>query len=354
MTLFDSELPPRPRRVRRRRARRAMVASGLSTVLAVAVVIGGVYLVQHPQPIIDQVTVWQFEPSQEIEAHVERLGLTDHGRFLYYASNPQIEPTETFARSCPAHEGEDGFGILGCYRPAEKTIFLYDVTDERLDGTEEITAAHEMLHAAWDRMGEDERTHLGELLEAEFAKHSDDEQFTERMSIYERIEPGEHANELHSIIGTEVAEISPELEEYYAKYFIDRSTVTALHAAANAVFVELKQQTDNLIADMDALRAEIESDYARYTRGYDQLNRDVGDFNQRNQASNAEEFRALEQERAQLLARQSELDSLFASIQTRSDQFEAMMDQLEGLNAMRAELQRGLNIGGEVSSQDAG
>src|SRR5690554_1282125 len=176
-----------------------MVASGFSTVLAIAVVGGGIYLVQHPQPIIDQVTVWQYEPTPAVQEHVERLGLTDHGRFLYYASKPSIESSTAFADNCPAHEGEGGFGILGCYRPANKTIFLYDVTDERLNGTEEITAAHEMLHAAWDRLGADERANLGGLLEVEYEKLSNNTAFSERMAIYARIEPGEHANELHSI-----------------------------------------------------------------------------------------------------------------------------------------------------------
>ena len=331
-----------------------MVASSLSTVLAVAVVFGGVYLVQHPQPIIDQVTVWQYEPTPVVEGHVERLQLTEHGKFLYYASQPSILSSEQFSVSCPAHEGEEGFGILGCYLPADKTIFLYDVTDERLDGTEEVTAAHEMLHAAWDRMSTDERSRLGELLEAEYANHSDDPVFAERMAIYARIEPGEHANELHSIIGTEVAQISPELEEYYASYFTDRSIVTSLHAAASEVFVQLKARTDELVAAMDALRLEIEGDYARYSKGYDDLNRDVNDFNSRNRATSPEEFRELERERQALVARRAELDSLYASIAERSARFEAMMAELEGLNQVSADLQRGLNIGGEVGGEVAG
>lgn len=331
-----------------------MVASGLSTLLAVAVVSGGVYLVQHPQPIVDQVTVWQYEPGPAVQAHVERLGLTEHGEFLYYASKPSVESSMDFAESCPAHEGEDGFGILGCYVPSDKTIYLYDVTDERLDGTEEITAAHEMLHAAWDRIGPDERSKLSALLEAEYAKHSSDAAFAERMAIYARIEPGEHANELHSILGTEVAELGTELEEYYAQYFTDRQAVTSLHAAANAVFVELQAQTDELVAAMDALRAEIEADYARYTAGTDALNGDVESFNSRAQANSSEEFRQLQAEREELIRRKAELDSLYASIQERSDRFDAMMIELEGLNAVSADLQRGLNIGGEASVEDAG
>jgi hypothetical protein len=331
-----------------------MVASGLSTLLAIAVVFGGIYLVQHPQPIIDQVTVWQYEPSPVVQAHVERLGLTEHGEFLYYASRPSIQSSPAFADSCPAHEGEEGFGILGCYVRADKTIYVYDVTDERLDGTEEITAAHEMLHAAWDRLGGDERAKMTSLLEAEYEKHSSDAAFSDRMAVYARIEPGEHANELHSILGTEVAELGTELEEYYARYFQDRAAVTSLHASANAVFVKLTARTDELVAGMDALRAEIEADYARYTSGIESLNRDVENFNARSRATGPEEFKRLQAERDELLQRQSNLDNLYASVQERSAVFDDMMVELEGLNSLRADLQRGLNIGGEVAVEDAG
>lgn len=351
MTLFESEpLPP----VRRASRKSALVWSILSTALAIAVVSGGVYLVQHPQPILDQVTVWQFEPPAAIESHVDRLKLTDHGRFLYYASEPGIKSASAFSEVCPNDEDEASFGILGCYLPRDKSIHLFDVVDERLDGTEEVTAAHELLHAAWDRMSADERAELERLIEAEAATLSDDLEFQDRMEYYSRTEPGERANELHSIIGTEVAELGSELEKYYAKYFIDRTIVTDLHAAANAVFVDLKERTEALVASMDALRIEIEADYTRYTAGYDQLNRDISGFNSRAQAGDFESPTQFEQERAALNRRQANLDALFATITERSNQFETKRSELQTLNAVSAELQRGLNIGGEAEAQPQG
>jgi hypothetical protein len=211
-----------------------------------------------------------------------------------------------------------------------------------------------MLHAAWDRLNRDERDRIAALLEAEYEKHTSNAAFSDRMAVYARIEPGEHANELHSIMGTEVAELSPELEEYYARYFTDRAAVTSLHASANAVFVRLTARTDELVAAMNALRAEIEADYARYTAGTEAVNRDVESFNKRSRATSPEEFQRLQAERDDLLSRQASLDSLYESVQHRSADFDAMMDELEGLNKMRADLQRGLNIGGAVAVQDAG
>lgn len=353
MTIFEPEPPQAVRStspVRSTSRRRALVASLLSTVLAITVIFGGLYLVQHPQPILDQITVWQFEPDAAIAAQTERLELTDHGRFLYYASKPEINSGDTFDSVCPARADEEDFGILGCYLPAEKRIHLFDVTDSRLDGTEEVTAAHEILHAAWDRLGADERARLTPLIEAEAEKISDDTEFATRMDYYARVEPGERANELHSIIGTEVAELGGELEEYYAKYFKNRDVVVGLHAAANAVFVSLQEKSEELVASMEALRSEIEADYAAYTSGYEQLNADITDFNAKadSRAFTQEEF---DREHAAINRRQAELDTLYATISDRSDQFDAMLVELESLNAETAELQRGLNVGGEVQPE---
>lgn len=348
--MFDEDaLPARPRR-RGRSGTRAVVSSLVGTVIIGGLVAGGAWVANHPQPIIDQVTVWQYEPTPVVAAHAERLALTDHGRFLYYASRPEVSSAEVFATECPKDEDEQQFGILGCYVPADKAIFLFDVTDERLDGAEEVVAAHEMLHAAWDRMSDDEREGLSTLLEAEYDKLSHDPRFSERMAFYARTEPGQRANELHSIIGTEVGEVSPELETYYARYFADRGIVTGLYSSSHAVFVELQARADALVAEMDTLRLSTEADYATYTADYDTLNADILAFNARADAGNFTSQAAFDRAKSALLARGEALDDLYASITERVDRYNALVAELETLNAVSAELQRGLNIGGEVDS----
>jgi len=52
--------------------------------------------------------------------------------------------------------------------------------------------------------------------------------------------------------------------------------------------------------------------------------------------------------------RRAELDELYESVQERSDRFDELMLELEGLNALSADLQRGLNIGGEATLKEAG
>lgn len=338
----DPELPLK--RIRRRRRRWPAIVGGVVVAILVAGVGGaGIWAANNPQHILDRVTVWQFEPTADIAGHVERLKLTEHGEYLYYASQPEVNSGKAFEASCPSRD--EDFGILGCYRPAEKLIYIFDVTDDRLDGTEEVTAAHELLHAAWDRMDTDERDRLAVMLEAEFDALADDERFQARMEFYAKTEPGQHANELHSIIGTEVRELAPELEEYYERYFTDRGIVVDLHERSNTVLTQLRAEASALVEQLDALALEIEADYEAYTAGYERLNVDVDAFNARADRGEFDNSFTFTRERDALLSRQKALDALFTSIQDRKGQYDAMVIQLGEVDATLGELQRGLNIG---------
>ena len=337
-TMFDLERYPLPPERPRRRPGRIVALVLVLALLGAA----GLWAVSNRQYIADQIVVWNYTSSDDIDGYIARSGMTDKGAFLFTASAPAIVAGDEFNEVCGS--GEAGTGILGCYLPSTKTISLFDVTDERLDGIEDVVASHEMLHAAWDRMSPEEQAAVEPLLEAEAAALAGDAEFVARMDLYDRTEPGERDNELHSIIGTEYATISPELEAYYSEYFEDRAALVALHVTSNAVFVDLEARSTALVAELDALRSGIEADYASYNAGYDRLNADILDFNADADGgvftSNAQFTRA----KNVLMARRDELDALFASIQERSDAFDAKADELESLNAEATELNTNLNI----------
>ena len=315
-----------------------IVIAALVTVAAMAAI---VLLAVNQQRVRDQITIWNFTPSAAVEGHVERTTMTDEGRFLYYASEPVVIPEEEFDPICSEVEGA---GILGCYLTGYQQIFLYQVTDERLDGAEEVTAAHEMLHAAWDRMSPSDRLALEPLLEAEVTERADDEELAETLEFYAEVEPGERANELHSIIGTQFADISPELEEHFAEYFADRSAVVTLNETAEAVIRDQIAQGDAIIAKMEELDASITADYDYYNAGYDQLNLDIDNFNVRADSGDFSSQAQFDAERNALLARGTDLDALYLSIDTRAQEYEALRVQLEELSAVVDDLQAALNI----------
>ena len=318
------------------------VAVAFALLLNFAVIFGGIWGLTNQQRIADQFTVWQFDPSASVQQYVTESGMSDEGKFLFYASQPTIQSNPTFNSTCS--NVEEDFGVLGCYFPSEKSIYLFDVTDDRLAGIEQVVAAHEMLHAAWDRTSAAERAQLAPLLEAEAASMKDDPEFATTLEFYAKTEPGERSNELHSIVGTEFSDLSPELDAHYAEYFTDRSVVVALHEKSNAVFTAQQEASKKLAEELDALRASIDDDYKSYNSGYDSLNRDIDDFNTR---ADNREFRSVEQfnnERASLIDRQNSLNSLYDAIETNVATYDDMVTQLEALNATISELNKSINI----------
>ena len=330
--------PPPPPAPTRRRSGPYFIVLG---VLA-AVALGSVLIMLNRQFLVDQWSVWTYETTPTIESYVDRSTMTDHGEFLFKASKPDVAAAEEFNSVCS--NLEEGSGVLGCYLNGSKMITLFDITDVRLDGMEEVVASHEMLHAAWDRMSEAEHDRLSVMLHAEELKLTGDAEFVARMEIYDRTEPGEHFNELHSIIGTEVADLAPELEQYYAQYFSNRAALVALHQQSNVVFEQIEAQSAALVAELDALNASISADGLVYNSGYDKLNDDINDFNRRADAGEFESQEQFDNERATLIARQAELDALLVSIKAREAEWDAKHAELEALNAQAAALNTAINI----------
>jgi chromosome segregation ATPase len=135
------------------------------------------------------------------------------------------------------------------------------------------------------------------------------------MSFYARTEPGQRDNELHSIIGTEVAPISPELEKYYSKYFSDRQKVVSLDVKYSDVFKQLKDSASELEKQITELLSSIKSRTSQYNSDSQTLNSDIDSFNTK--ANNGQ--LTLEQfnyERYVLQSRVTELEKTRNSINT--------------------------------------
>ncbi len=167
----------------------------------------------------------------DVAAIAAATGMSREGELIYRASTPVVEPETEFTEHCSV----EGGAVLGCYAAGE--IYVYDVTDERLAGTVEVTAAHEMLHAAYERLDEAERARVDALIADYVATIPDDAPVRDDMALY----PDEQlADEWHSRLGTEFADLPAELEAYYARWFDDRSLVLALFETANALFTQIE------------------------------------------------------------------------------------------------------------------
>lgn len=286
------------------------------------------------QRVIDTIQYYQYTPLSDIKSITEKIQLTDEATFLFYASQPSLETSESFNQYCERQESDSP--ILGCY--SARMIYLYDITDERLDGIEEVTAAHELLHAVYERLSADEKSRLEPLLDEAYEELADDE-LERRMEYYDRTQPGEKYNELHSIIATEEEAIDDDLEQYFAKYFKDRGAIVALHTKVDDQFKKLSSEADALAKRINALASSINSDTEQYNTGVAALNAEVTAFNQRaSQPGGFSSQAEFEAQRAQLNTQREQLEALRQTVKANIDTYKTLLAQLESINAETASL----------------
>lgn len=269
---------------------------------------------------MDSVHFWTYQPTAEIQSIVQRSEFTDNGKFMFFVTRPQVERGNDFNKHCDRKE--QGTAILGCY--VNDRIYLFDVADERLDGIKEVTAAHEMLHAVYQRLSDDEKSKLNKLIEVEYKKMQSNPDLAERMAFYARTEPGERDNELHSIVGTEMLNISPDLEKHYAKYMNNRSKIVNLYNGYNALFLQLENETKALSANLDSLAKQIEADMAKYNTDIKTLNEDISKFNRRAETGDFASQAAFNRERSALQDRVATISATRDSINAKIAQYEQM------------------------------
>lgn len=310
-----------------------------SIVVAAMSILAALLIFANRQFVIDQVTVWQYQPSSQIAGLASRSSMNNTGKFYFYASRPVVEDAQPFNQDCGRKEASTA--ILGCYNG--QNIFIYNVTNAQLDGIKEVTAAHEMLHAAYARMGSAEKKTVDTLLEAEYEKLKANKEIAERFAFYARTEPGERDNELHSVIGTEVASINPTLEEHYKKYFTDRSKVVILHDKYASVFARLQAKSDALSAKLTALGNQIERETKDYNTAVATLNADINDFNRRANSGGFSSKSDFDSERASLMARAASLDATRQTINGEIAQYNALREELKSVASQSETLNRSID-----------
>lgn len=314
------------------------VAQVFAIALTVALAAAGVVAYTYRGDIQDHFLATSFDPSPRILEVQSEITLTPRADRVFLASQPTIGGREEFSRWCARVDHTEEGHVLGCY--ADRRIRLFEVTDTRLLGVVETTAAHELLHATFARLSQDKRAELSKSLIAYYDELSQtDEEFRLRMSVYEDLSRSAFANELHSVFGTEVRELPQELEEHYAQWFTDRSVIVDWYDGYHGVFTELKAEADQLNAELESLREDIEQRSAVYDASVQQFNTDAADFKARNEryefSGNKLLFDSL---RSELLDRQANLEEVRQGLQADTDHFNDLRAKLIELNDVSVEL----------------
>ena len=285
-------------------SRPKFATAGVITVL----ILGGVvaFVMLNYQSIMDQLNAVTYQSTPEMDAIENSLELTDQGKHLFHASHPALEGQTEFNEHCDSHNTE--VAVLGCY--TDRNIYIYNAKQSELTGVTETTAAHELLHAVWERLSSDDKNHLGSLLNDYYNRNRD--QFGDEMSLYDA---DQRMDELHSRIGTEGKNLPQELSDHYANYFINQANIVSFYDSYNNRFKNLKAETERLYEEITDLESTITVKTAEYKQRTETLSSNIAEFN--NCANTPDCFTnqsVFNARRSELLTEQQELEQMYNEI----------------------------------------
>ena len=291
---------------------------------AIVLVVAGILIYFFaPNPLLfasDFVRNWMTSTPAPIETLVANLRLTSKGKFVFGAVDPQLESKDVFNSACPS--AEEGASSLGCYDSNLQKVHILYVESEELAGEIEATAAHELLHAAWERLSNYDRSRLEPLLLSVYNSDEYHEQLAESTKDYA---PEAFLTELHSQIAERIKDLPPELERHYAKYFEDQDLIVSYFEKYSNVFKDLIAKVKTLLAEIEAERTAVEKQASDYEAWLSDYNARVDKFN--NCARDPEcSLVNFETKRDELIAEGYKLDAAYATYEAALNTLNAKID----------------------------
>jgi len=239
----------------------------LLVVLAAAIL-----LALNKQNLQDWRKLRGYQPPAAVAHLADQDTMNAYTQHLFYLNKPQLLSTvASFRRYCP--ENKDTI-VLGCYHSGQNGIFIYAVQDADLAGIQQVTAAHEVLHAVYARLSTKERTQLNSQLE-DFYKHGlINPRVLAEVKIYQKTEPGDVMDEMSCTFGTEIAQLPAPLEAYYQRYFTHRAAIVAYEQQYEGAFTTKQNAITADDKQLASLKAQITAQQAALSYQLSQLNSD--------------------------------------------------------------------------------
>ncbi len=204
------------------------------------------------QDVIDWWRLRDYTPPVAIAKLSKDSSFSPRGQHLFYVYYPELLDKANFQGKCNADEATI---VLGCYISGDR-IYILNVNNKQLDGVEEVTAAHEMLHAVYDRMSKKEKDSIDKLLLSTY-KGIKNPRIRKTIASYKARDPSIVPNELHSILGTEVEKLPKKLEEHYDEFFKDRQLVVAQSKAYANAFTQREDKIKAYDSSLAVLSTQI-------------------------------------------------------------------------------------------------
>ena len=309
-----------------------MRAGSRTKKLVALLVLVGVLFVgwSHAQAIQDWLRLRGYHPPAAISALVAEDTMTAESQHIFYVNHPKMyTDVNSFRQDCSETEQTI---VLGCYHPKQNGIAVYDVKDQRLHGVVEVTAAHEMLHAAYDRLSSKERDRIDGLLQDYYKNHLTDQRILSTINAYKKTEPNDVVNEMHSVFGTEVANLPQPLEDYYKQYFANRSVVVAFAQSYEGEFTTRVAQIDADDQKLADVKTKIAQEEQLLSAQLDQINAD------RQQLESLRSNGQIAQYNAKVEDFNAEVDAYNAGVQKLQADIADYNDLVTARNSLASEL----------------
>lgn len=275
-----------------------------------------------------------YRPSSEMSRIRDELKLTDRGQFLFNASQPVLSGKGEFNANCRT-EADEEIAVLGCY--TSDNIYVYDIDAKELDGIRELTTAHELLHAVWARMSDEERKALDSVLTETLEQNRDS--LEEELKSYDSSKKKE---ELYVRAGTEVKNLPAELEKHYKEIFKDQDLVVSYYEKYITVFREIEAEMSRLKGEMEGISAEINSKTVEYENRIIKLNADIAEFNNCANTEGCFQTQYLFYlRRNELVVEQGALSSMYEEINNLVNEYNARVEKYNE-NVIKTEKLNGL------------
>lgn len=301
----------------------------------------------NQQAILDYVKLRNYNPPAEIAQLATLSTMNDQTRKVFYVNQPEVQDKAEFKVDCPDGGGEKTI-VLGCYHGGQNGIYLLHVTDDRLSGVQQVTAAHELLHATYDRLSSGERKKVDAMLLSYFKNDLKDERIKATIEGYKKTEPNDLVNEMHSIFATEVVKLPADLEVYYSKYFTDRSKIVNFANQYQAEFTSRQTAIEDFDKQLDSLKVQIAGGETSLTQLQQQIKVDEANLQSLRRSNRIAEYNSSVPVFNGLI---DQYNQLVRRVQDLVRQYNAVVEERNGIASEISELSNALNTDVEQIKQ---
>lgn len=289
-----------------------------------------IYGATNSRQILDYIALRNYDAPTKVVELANSTTMNDKTRNVFYVNKPRLQNKQEFKNSCTEQEQTI---VLGCYIN-NQGIYLLVVEDPRLSGILEVTAAHEVLHAMYERLSDEERQNVDNMTQEFFAK-LDNPRIKTNVENYRSKDASIVPNELHSILASEVRNLSPELESYYSKYFNNRKAIVDFSEKYEKTFTDIENQVKAYDVQLKALKSELDSQESQINN----LNSQIEDERQKLDALAAqgriEEYNSGVEGFNSLIRT---FNSIIRSRQANAEEYNRIVDEYNKLALIEADL----------------